>query len=144
MIGSLPVAAYDGQAAAKPAYEPLQIVSLSGKTHAIQVRFAVTQEQQRRGLMWVTDLPQGTGMIFPISPPRIARFWMRNTLIPLDMLFIAPGGMIIKIVTRRDTNSEATTSSDVPVSAVLELPAGEAARLKIGVGDVVRHKRFTF
>ena len=123
---------------------PLQIITLGGKTHEIKARFALTPKQQQRGLMWETDLPQGTGMIFPMTPPRIARFWMRNTLIPLDMLFIAPGGVIVKITTRRDTGSENVTSSGVPVSAVLELPAGEAARLKIGIGDMVRHKVMRF
>ena len=123
---------------------PLRIITLGGKTHEIKARFALTPKQQQRGLMWETELPQGTGMIFPMTPPRMARFWMRNTLIPLDMLFIAPGGMIVKIATRRDTGSEATTSSGVPVSAVLELPAGEAARLKIGIGDMVRHEMMRF
>lgn len=115
----------------------LQIITETGKAHAFQVEIADSPDKQRRGLMHVAALPPQNGMLFPMQPPRIARFWMRNTLIPLDMIFIAPGGVISEIVTRRDTQSDTPTVSPAKVSAVLELNAGEAARLGIGIGDKV-------
>ena len=115
----------------------LQIVTLDGRSHVFEVTRAETPEQQARGLMFVKSLAPQNGMLFPMQPPRTARFWMRNTLIPLDMVFIKPGGTISQIVTRRDTQSDASTVSREKVSAVLELNAGEAARLKIGIGDKV-------
>jgi uncharacterized membrane protein (UPF0127 family) len=115
--------------------EMAQIITLDGRSHLFQVTLADTPEEQARGLMHVTHLPLQNGMLFPMSPPRKARFWMRNTMIPLDMIFIRPGGEIAQITTRRDTQSDAQSVSIEPVSAVLELNAGEAARLKIGIGD---------
>lgn len=124
--------------------EILQIITLSGAAHAFQVTLADTPEEQKRGLMFVEKLPPQNGMLFPIEPPRQARFWMRNTLIPLDMIFIKPGGIIDQIVTRRDTQSDARTVSVDAVSGVLELNAGEAARLRIGIGDRVVMRGVTF
>lgn len=112
-----------------------QITTRDGRSFAFQVTLADTPEKQARGLMYVTHLPPQNGMLFPMKPPRKARFWMRNTLIPLDMIFISPGGKIAQIVTRRDTQSDELTESHQAVSAVLEVNAGEAARLKIGIGD---------
>ena len=115
----------------------LQVVTLDGRAHLFDVTLAKTPEQQARGLMFVESLAPQNGMLFPMQPPRVARFWMRNTLIPLDMVFIKPGGTISQIVTRRDTRSDTPTVSQEKVSAVLELNAGEATRLKIGIGDKV-------
>lgn len=115
----------------------LQIVTLSGAAHLFEVTLADTPEEQARGLMFVAHLPPQNGMVFPMQPPRVARFWMRNTLIPLDMIFIKPGGTIAQIVTRLDTQSDTSTTSLEKVSGVLELNAGEAARLKIGIGDKI-------
>ncbi len=123
----------------KPETHRLEVITRDAKTHIFDVRVAMTPAQQRQGLMSITRMPPMGGMVFPMQPPRVARFWMRNTLLPLDMIFIAPGGIIVKIATRRDTESDAVTSSDRPVSAVLEIAAGEAARLGIGVGDMVRY-----
>lgn len=117
--------------------EILQIVTLTGEAHLFQVTLADTPEKQAQGLMYVENLPPQNGMLFPMQPPRVAQFWMRNTLIPLDMIFIKPGGTIAQIVTRRDTQSDTPTRSLDKVSGVLELNAGEAARLRIGIGDRV-------
>lgn len=117
--------------------ETLTVSTLDGREVAFDVVLADTAEKQQRGLMFVKSMAPKHGMLFPKSPPRQAHFWMRNTLIPLDMVFILPGGMIGQIVTRRDTQSDKRTSSLQAVSAVLELNAGEAQALKIGVGDIV-------
>ena len=123
---------------------PLEITTQSGQNYQFAVRFARTAQQQKQGLMFVSHLPPMMGMVFVFSPPRKARFWMRNTFIPLDMIFIAPDGIISKIVTRHDTQSDMTTSSDIPVAGVLEIAAGEALRLGISAGDVVSHRLIKF
>ncbi len=115
----------------------LTVSTLDGRVLAFQVTLADTPERQQRGLMFVKSMPPQHGMLFPKNPPRIAHFWMRNTLIPLDLVFILPGGMIGQIVTRMDTQSDRRTSSLEKVSAVLEINANEAKQLKIGVGDIV-------
>lgn len=120
------------------AAQQLEVVTLDGRVMALEVELADTPQEQARGLMFVKHMPPRTGMIFPMQPPRQAQFWMRNTLIPLDMIFILPGGTIGQIVTRRDTSSDRVTRSIDKVSAVLELNAGEAAALNIGIGDTVR------
>ena len=120
------------------AAQQLEVATLDGPVVALEVELADTPQEQARGLMFVEQMPPRTGMIFPIQPPRQAKFWMRNTLIPLDMIFILPGGTIGQIVTRLDTSSDRVTRSIDKVSAVLELNAGEAAALNIGIGDTVR------
>lgn len=120
------------------AAQQLEVATLDGRVVALEVELADTPQEQARGLMFVEQMPPRTGMIFPIQPPRQAKFWMRNTLIPLDMIFILPGGTIGQIVTRLDTSSDRVTRSIDKVSAVLELNAGEAAALNIGIGDTVR------
>lgn len=117
---------------------PLSVATLDGRELVFEVAVADTAEKQRRGLMFVKDMAPQHGMVFPMQPPRIAQFWMRNTFVPLDMIFILPGGMIGEIVTRLDTQSDAPTRSRQKVSAVLEINAGEAQRLKISIGDLVR------
>ena len=115
----------------------LHIETLSGTTHKFRVTVAKTPAAQAQGLMHVSEMAPRSGMLFPLQPPRRARFWMRNTLIPLDMIFILPGGRIEQVVTRWDTKSDVSTSSFGRVSAVLELNAGEAKALDIGIGDRV-------
>lgn len=120
------------------AAQQLEVATLDGRLVALEVELADTPQEQARGLMFVKHMPSRTGMIFPMQPPRQAQFWMRNTLIPLDLIFILPGGTIGQIVTRLDTSSDRVTRSIDKVSAVLELNAGEAAALNIGIGDTVR------
>ena len=123
---------------------PLSVATLDGRQLVFEVAVADTAEKQRRGLMFVKDMAPQYGMVFPMQPPRIAQFWMRNTFIPLDMIFILPGGMIGEIVTRRDTQSDKSTRSRQKVSAVLEINAGEAQKLKISIGDLVRMEGVSF
>jgi uncharacterized membrane protein (UPF0127 family) len=88
--------------------------------------------------MHVTHLAPDTGMLFVFDPPRRVGFWMRNTLIPLDIIFIDAEGRITSIETRRDTNSDRLTTSRAPVAAVLEINAGRAAALGLATGYLVR------
>lgn len=106
------------------------------------VEVATTQQQQEQGLMFRQSLPADAGMLFDFGTTQPAAFWMKNTLIPLDMLFIAADGHIADIHERAVPLSEATIYSKVPVRAVLELNGGTVSRLGIHLGDVVHSAIF--
>ena len=116
---------------------PLTITS-GGKTHRFTVEVAKTSEEQAMGLMFRTKLAPDRGMIFPFDPPRDASFWMRNTLIPLDMIFVRADGSIANIAANTVPHSEEPVRSDGPVKAVLEIPGGRSAELGIEPGDMVK------
>lgn len=128
-----------GQAAGEPqtglAQVPLTITSGSG-VHRFTVDVATTDEQQERGLMFVRSLAPDRGMIFPYDPPQSVSFWMRNTLIPLDIIFIRPDGTIARI-THAKALDETPLPAGEPVALVLEIRAGRAAELGIREGDHV-------
>jgi len=126
------------------AVAPLTITTATGATHRFDIRLATTTAQQAKGLMYVRHMPQDEGMLFLFSAAREAGFWMRNTLIPLDMIFVSVGGRIEKIVTRYDTQSDTVSLSDGRVSAVLELNAGRAAALGLQRGDRLSHPEVAF
>ncbi len=109
-------------------------VKADGKTHRFTVWVANTPARQVQGLMFVRDLPSDQGMLFPMQPPRVAQFWMANTYIPLDMLFVALDGRIEKIAANAKPFSLQTISSGAPVKAVIEIQGGEARKLGIVVG----------
>jgi uncharacterized protein len=118
------------------ATQPLTIAAAHG-TQRFQVEVARTSEQQATGLMFRKTLAADRGMIFPMQPPRFASFWMKNTLIPLDLLFIRADGTVSSIAANATPLSLAPIESIEPVAAVLELRGGEAARRGIKPGDKV-------
>ncbi len=103
----------------------------------LSVELASEPDQQEKGLMHRTDLKPGEGMLFPMLPPRNPSFWMKDTPIPLDLVFIRPDGGVAKIVARAKPNDPTPLFADVPVAGVLELRGGDAAALGIGEGDTV-------
>ena len=105
--------------------------------HAFDIWLAETPEEQEQGLMFVRDLPENRGMLFLSATPRVFNMWMKNTYIPLDMVFISKDGRIAKIAERTVPHSLDTISSDVPVAAILEIKGGEAARRALHRGDLV-------
>lgn len=119
----------------------LKVVPLSitagGKLHRYKVEVAETPAQQAHGMMFRTSVPPGTGMIFPMKPARAASFWMENTLVPLDLLFIGADGKVRNFIADAVPLSQAPMSSVGPVVAVLELKGGEAARIGLKPGDRV-------
>ncbi|WP_309601928.1 DUF192 domain-containing protein [Sphingomonas sp.] len=119
---------------------PLTIQS-GDKTHRLIVEVARTGQQQQTGLMNRATLADDRGMIFPYEQPREVAFWMKNTLIPLDMIFVAPGGTILRIEANTVPYSLEPVPSGGDVEAVLELAGGRAAELGIGDGDQVDWKR---
>lgn len=122
------------------ALAPLAITTAAGKAHKFTVEVARTDEQQERGLMFRSELAPDAGMIFPMKPPRPASFWMRNTIIPLDMIFIRPDGTIARIAAETVPYSLPPVESGEPVSAVLEIAGGRSAELGIAEGDKVDWK----
>lgn len=128
---ALPMAACSSDPAAQAetaATIPLTI-EMAGKAHRFNVEVARTDAEQDRGLMFRTGLPADGGMIFPFEKPRIGSFWMKNTLIPLDMIFIRADGSIDRIAENTIPESLEPVVSGGEVSAVLELAGGTAARL---------------
>lgn len=149
LLGAVPAApAYSREAvpaARKPQTGlriiPLTIETAGGKRHAYKVEVAATPDQQAHGMMFRTTMPPGTGMLFPMDPPRPASFWMENTLIPLDLVFIGADGRIRNIVAGAVPKSRAPLASVGPVAAVLELRGGEAERIGARPGDKVAWPR---
>jgi uncharacterized protein len=114
---------------------PLTIHSRTA-THRFTVAVAATPEQQERGLMFVKSLPPDRGMIFPYDPPQEVAFWMKNTLIPLDIIYIRADGTIARIVNAQAMDITPLPSGE-PVALVLEIGGGRAKELGIKEGDMV-------
>ena len=115
---------------------PLTIVSANAR-RAFRVEVARSGEEQAKGLMFRTAMGANEGMIFPMEPARSASFWMKNTVIPLDLVFIGPDKRIESIGANAVPYSLSPISSKANVSAVLELNGGRAAQLGLAAGDRV-------
>ncbi len=113
-------------------------ITSGAKTHSFTVEIARTGAQQARGLMFRTALADDRGMIFPFAAPRMASFWMKNTVIPLDIIFIRADGRIENIAANTTPYSTEQVRSTAPVTAVLELRGGLSAERGIKAGDLVR------
>jgi uncharacterized membrane protein (UPF0127 family) len=133
-----------GQDAAQPelAKEKLEIVTRDGVRHPFNVEMALTQDQQTVGLMFRPSVPADGGMLFDWHVERRSEMWMRNTVAPLDMVFIAADGTVRAIAENTVPQSLAVIDSRLPVRATLELAAGTTARLNIRVGDKVIQRIF--
>lgn len=115
---------------------PLTVTGDSGK-HAFRVEVAATPQAQSKGLMFRTELPDDEGMIFPYDGTRAQSFWMKNTPLPLDIIFIGPDRKISNIAAMTTPYSLDPVYSIGPVLGVLELRGGRAAELGIVAGDMV-------
>lgn len=113
-------------------------VGEGSRRRAFRVEVAADRFAQAKGLMFRTRMGADEGMIFPMDPPRPASFWMKNTVIPLDLIFIGPDRRVLNIVRNAQPYSEAPLLSAGKVSAVLELNGGRAEALGIMVGDRVQ------
>ena len=120
---------------------PLTITTTTGKKHRFTVEVARTEAQQAQGLMNRESLAPDRGMIFPYDPPVAASFWMKNTLIPLDLIFIRADGTIARIAENTVPLSLDPVPSLEPVVAVLEIPGGRSAELGVKAGDKVSWKQ---
>jgi len=130
-------------AAAQAADESmLEIVTKDG-VHVFTIEMARTNEERQKGLMFRKELPEGRGMLFDFKPDQDVSMWMRNTYIPLDMLFINGDGTIRRIAENTEPLSERTIPSGGPVRGVLEVIGGTAKKLGIKAGDKVAHPLFS-
>ena len=135
-----PAAAQNGFATFETA--SLSIETAAGDAHAFQVEIAETGAQRAQGLMFRRQMAADAGMLFLFGGSEVRAMWMKNTLIPLDMLFIDETGKIVRIEERTVPHSERAIVSGGPVAAVLELNAGTASRLGIKPGDRVHYPAF--
>jgi len=122
--------------------DSLVIETAAGQRHRFTVELALSSAQHAQGLMYRRMLAPDAGMLFLYGHERDVMMWMKNTLIPLDMLFIAADGRVVRIAERAVPGSLETIPSGKPVTAVLELNGGTAARLGIAAGDRVRYAAF--
>jgi uncharacterized membrane protein (UPF0127 family) len=121
--------------------EQMQLTIAShGKKYRFTTEVASSPEEQAQGLMYRSALAPDRGMIFPFETPRLASFWMKNTLIPLDLLFIRADGSIANIAANAVPLSLQPIYSDGDVAAVLEIAGGRSAELGIAAGDKVDWK----
>ncbi|MBI1980786.1 MAG: DUF192 domain-containing protein [Methylocystis sp.] len=128
-------------ARAEPANDIARIVTATGE-HAFKVEIADTPETRARGLMFRKSMPADQGMLFDFLSEGPVSMWMKNTYIPLDMVFIRRDGRVVGVAADAQPFSERIISSPEPAYAVLELNAGAARRISLAPGDQVRHRMF--
>jgi uncharacterized membrane protein (UPF0127 family) len=108
-------------------------------------RFAVdvvdTPESRAQGLMFVTELADDAGMLFDFKEEREVAFWMRNTFIPLDMIFVGADGLVKTIHVNARPQDPTSIPSEVPVQFVLEIPGGRSVEIGLKPGDTMEHAR---
>jgi uncharacterized protein len=119
----------------------LEVVSKTG-VHVFSIELAVSDEDRARGLMFRRELPDGQGMLFDFGRDQDVAMWMKNTLIPLDMMFITADGRIRRIAENTEPMSTRIIPSGGPVRAVLEVIGGTAKKYGIAAGDRVAHPWF--
>jgi uncharacterized protein len=120
----------------------LEIVSKTG-VHVFAVEVVANDADRAKGLMFRKELPEGQGMLFDFQRDQEIAMWMKNTYIPLDMIFIAADGRIHRIAENTEPLSERIIPSGGPVRGVLEVIGGTARKLGIAVGDRVAHPMFS-
>lgn len=120
------------------ALEPLTFETPSG-ARVVAVEVARSEPQRTRGLMGRRFMPEDRGMLFLFDRPQIISMWMKNTYIPLDMVFVGQDGRVVSIAANAEPFSEAIVSSSGPAVAVVEINGGVARRMGMRVGDRVRH-----
>lgn len=129
------------QEAGQAATEPLTIVSKNGP-HRFAVEVMRNDADRSRGLMFRRAMPADHGMLFDFERPQPVAMWMKNTYLPLDMVFIRADGTVARVAADTEPLSTKIIPSGEPVLGVLELNAGVAAKLGIRAGDRVQHGMF--
>lgn len=120
----------------------LQIATSDAHLHRFEIWVADTEQRRERGLMFVKHMAPDAGMLFIYPGSKTISMWMKNTYIPLDMLFVAADGKVVKVVENTKPESLDTINSDGAVRGVIELNAGVAAQLKLRPGSMVIHPAF--
>jgi uncharacterized protein len=141
VVAAAAFALFLSHAAPALAQQTLEIVTRGG-VHTFAVELAATDEERSRGLMHRRELPEGTGMLFDFKRDLNVTMWMKNTYIPLDMIFIRSDGRIHRIAENTVPESEQIIAAGASVRAVLEVIGGTARKLGIRPGDRVAHPMF--
>lgn len=123
------------------ASESVAVIRSGGQAHRFNIEIADTPETRSRGLMFRQELAPDAGMLFDYRSEQMASFWMMNTYIPLDMLFIRANGEIVRVHANARPHDLTPVVSGEPVQFVLEIPGGRAAELGIVEGDGLEHPR---
>lgn len=126
---------------AEAAAQTLEFITSSG-AHKFKVEVAETPEARAKGLMFRKSMPRDHGMLFDFATDTTVMMWMKNTYLPLDMVFVSRQGVVTHIAPDAVPMSEAIISSNGPVHAVIELNAGVAREIGLAPGDKVRHGAF--
>ena len=142
LFAAAALAAGSGEAQSLAMERDELVIETATESHRFTVEVARTGEQRALGLMFRDQMPTDAGMLFIYSREKPVGMWMKNTLIPLDMLFIGSDGRIFQIVERTVPHSTKLIEAERPARAVLELNGGTAHRLGIEPGDRVRHEAF--
>ena len=140
LAAGLSAAAAQGAPAA-PATDDLSIDTTSG-AHHFTVEEMRTRDQLERGLMFRRQMPADRGMLFDFGTPQPVSMWMKNTYLPLDMVFIAADGRVVSVKQNAEPMSEAIIPSGGDVLGVLEINAGAAAKIGVKPGDRVVEPMF--
>jgi uncharacterized membrane protein (UPF0127 family) len=141
-LGGFAVLAAEATSAQPPLPKsPLVVETMAGPV-SFTVELADEPQETQTGMMFRQSIGEREGMLFDMIRPRVAIFWMRNTLIPLDIIFIDADGRIANIAANATPLSEEPLPSSGPVRGVLEIGGGRAAELGIEAGDLVRHEIF--
>lgn len=128
--------------ASKVRLEPFYFQTAKGQRLDLMIEIANTMESRENGLMFRESLDKNSGMLFQFDDEQNRAFWMRNTLIPLDMVFMNRQGVITQIYQNAIPHDETLIKSDAPAFAVLEINGGRAAELGLKPGDVAHHVTF--
>ena len=129
--------------ASRAAETSLVEIASKGGVHAFTVELVDNDADRAKGLMYRKSLPEGTGMLFDFKRDQDVSFWMQNTYIPLDMVFIRGDGRILRIQENAEPLSTKLIPSGGPVRAVLEVIGGTTRKLGIAAGDRVAHPIFS-
>lgn len=136
------VSCNDPSSANATSSDQLIITTQAGQKHAFKIELALTPQQQEKGMMFRTEMAENAGMLFYFSEEAPRAFWMKNTLIPLDMIFIKKDGRILNIHENAIPNDLTSIPSNGPAIAVLEINGGISRKLGIQAGDKIEYILF--
>jgi uncharacterized membrane protein (UPF0127 family) len=119
----------------------LLVITATGK-HSFTLEIAKTNEERAKGLMFRKSMPNDHGMLFIFHDERPISMWMKNTVIPLDMIFVSQEGVVTSIIADTTPLSEEIITSERPAQAVIEVNAGVAQKIGLAAGDQIRHPLF--
>ena len=142
VVAGIALCAVAASSARAASVQPLEIVTKNG-VQVFSVEMATTEQEKETGLMYRKELPDGRGMLFDFSPEQQISMWMKNTYIPLDMIFIRADGRILRIAENTEPQSTRIISSGGLAKGVLEVIAGTAKKYGIEPGDRVAHPLFS-